>query len=161
MNMEKTSNDRAGFFVRHYRETDQEQVLRIWSKESVNSHCFIPSEYWEGHLETIRNKYLPDSETYVAEKNGQIVGFISLIGNYVGALFVDNDYQRQGIGKALLAFAHGRQGSLFVDVYKENTNALKFYQSYGFRERREKVEPETGHKLLTMCVGAKEKNTST
>ncbi len=139
-------------FIRHYREADQSEILKIWLNESLNSHGFIPAQFWEGHLDLLKTKYLPESETYLAEINGRIIGFISLIGNYVGALFVENSHQRKGIGKALLDFAHKSKGSLFVDVYKENTNAVNFYTQYGFRPRREKVQPETGQIVITMWI---------
>ena len=113
----------AEFYIRRYREVDQAEVLRIWYKESLNSHPFIPAKFWADHLELLKKKYLPESNTFVAEGEGQIVGFISMMGNYIGALFVDQAYQSQRIGSALVDFAHKSQGSMFVDVYKENTRA--------------------------------------
>ena len=143
------------FYIRRYREADRAEVLRIWYKESLESHFFIPAKFWAEHLEALKNRYLPEAETFVAESDGQILGFISLMGNYVGALFVDGKYQRQGIGWALVNFAHKSKGSRFVDVYKENSHARIFYKSYGFEEKREKIQPETGHTLITMYVGEK------
>jgi hypothetical protein len=43
---------RSDFFIRRYREADQNEVLRIWLNESLNSHPFIPAKFWEGHLDT-------------------------------------------------------------------------------------------------------------
>lgn len=143
------------FYIRRYREADQAEVLRIWYKESLESHFFIPAKFWADHLEDLKNKYLPEAETFVAEGEGQILGFISLMGNYVGALFVDEKYQRQGVGKDLLDFAHKSKGSIFVDVYKENSQARMFYNKYGFEEKREKIQPETGHSVITMYVAEK------
>jgi len=140
------------FFIRPYREVDQEHILRIWYSESLRSHPFIPARFWEGHLETLRNRYLPESETFVAERDGRLVGFISLIGNYIGAFFVDVLHQGQGIGSALMEYAHKSKGSLFVDVYKENTHARSFYEQYGFTQKREKIQHETGHTMITMHI---------
>lgn len=142
------------FYIRRYREADQTEVLRIWYKESLSSHPFIPAKFWADHLETLKSKYLPESNTYVAESDGRILGFISFMGNYVGALFVDGIYQGQGIGRALVEFTHKSQGSMFVDVYKENAQGREFYNKYGFKERREKIQPETGHALITMHIGS-------
>lgn len=141
------------FYIRRYREADQDQVLKIWFRESVDAHSFIPAKFWGDHMEDLKQKYLPESETFVAERDGQILGFVSLVGNYVGALFIDKKHQGQGVGKALITFAHKTKGSLFVDVYKENGSALGFYEKYGFQARREKIQPETGHVVITMNVG--------
>lgn len=143
------------FYIRRYREADQAELLRIWYKVSLESHCFIPAKFWAEHREAFKNKYLPESETFVAESEGQILGFISLMGNYIGALFVDGTYQRQGVGRTLVDFVHSSQGSMFVDVYKENAQAREFYNKYGFMEKREKIQPETGHALITMYIGEK------
>ncbi|NLI91207.1 MAG: GNAT family N-acetyltransferase [Peptococcaceae bacterium] len=150
-----TESNKQEFFIRRYRETDQEEVLKVWLRESLKSHSFIPAEFWKGYLDTLRNQYLPEWNTFVAEQDGQIIGFISLVGNYVGALFVSTEFQRQGIGSALLDFAYKTFGSLFVDVYKENIQALAFYKKIGFLARREKIQPETGQALITMFFGIK------
>ncbi|RNC62961.1 MAG: putative N-acetyltransferase YjaB [Candidatus Dichloromethanomonas elyunquensis] len=145
------TTDKA-FFIRRYRQADQDEVLRVWLKESLQSHSFIPAEFWKGYLDTLKYQYLPHGKTFIAERDGRIVGFISLIGNYVGALFVASEFQRQGIGRALLNFAHKSTGSLFVDVYKENIRALDFYTKFGFIIRREKIQQETGQPLITMYI---------
>lgn len=143
------------YLIRRYRENDQSEVIRIWYKESLESHSFIPARFWTEHLESLKKKYLPEADTFVAEIEGQVVGFISLMGNYIGALFVDAPYQKQGIGRALLEFVLSLKGSMFVDVYKENTNARDFYLKYGFEQRREKIQPETGHTVITMYLNKK------
>lgn len=145
----------VNFYIRRYRETDQEVVLRIWYKESLDSHSFIPAKFWADHLESLKQKYLPEAETFVAERDDQILGFISLMGNYIGALFVDKLSQGQGIGNELVAFALKLKGNLFVDVYKQNNMARDFYVKNGFDEKREKIQPETGHALITMYLDDK------
>lgn len=145
-------SNQSDFYIRRYREVDQNEILKIWYNESLRSHSFIPAKFWEGHLEDMKSKYLPQSETFVAEKDGEILGFISLVGNYVGALFVAKEHQRQGVGSSLVDFAHRIKGSLFIDVYKENTQAREFYNKYGFIERREKIQPETGQHIITLLT---------
>ena len=52
-------------------------------------------------MSNIRENYLPKVQTTVAE-NGQIQGFISMLGTEVAALFIHPFEQRMGIGAALL-----------------------------------------------------------
>jgi putative acetyltransferase len=153
--MDQMQPNGENFFIRRYREADEDEVLRLWLKESLHSHTFLPARFWGDYRSMVKQIYLREWITYVAEKDGKIAGLISLTGNYVAALFVGSEYQRQGIGKALLGFIHKIQGSLFVDVYKENTPALNFYINYGFQPRREKEQPETGHTIITMFLATK------
>jgi len=74
--------------IRKFEQPETEELIEIWYNASVIAHSFIPKEIWESHKEELRNKYLPIAETWVAEENGILIGFISLLGNYIGGLFV-------------------------------------------------------------------------
>lgn len=60
------------------------------------------------------------------EREGEVVGAISGIGAWILTLIVDPGWQRQGIGRTLLADTPGRRY-----VYTEESN-LGFYQKMGF-----------------------------
>jgi len=62
-------------------------------------------------------KYLPQSETYVAIKNQEMVGFISMVDNYLAALFVKTELQGKGIGTALLNFIKGNRNNIELKVF--------------------------------------------
>jgi len=55
-----------------------DKVLDIWLRDSVKAHDFVDGKFWEARLEDIRDMYIPDSETYVYEEDGEIRGFFSL-----------------------------------------------------------------------------------
>lgn len=60
-----------------------------------------------------------------------IKGFISIIDDsFIGALFVDNAYQGQGIGQSLINTAINQYKSLSLAVYKDNVNSIHFYLKY-------------------------------
>lgn len=150
MNNPKINSADYEILIRKYRESDQEELLKLWYDVSFVSHPFIPADFWAEHIEVLKEKYLPASDTYVAESKQRIVGFISLMGNYVGALFVADDYQNQGVGTKLLSFCRRLRGNLYVDVYKENARARDFYKRRGFLEKKEKNQEETGCQVITM-----------
>ena len=50
----------------------------------------------------MKEKYLPLAENFIFEEEGQLSGFISLVGERVCALFVEPEMQGKGIGRALL-----------------------------------------------------------
>ncbi len=82
----------------------------------------------------IESDYLPNSETWVACGQGEPVGFISLIGRFIGGLFVDPRVQGLGVGRLLVAHALTLKGALELEVYAANENAVCFYSRFGFSE---------------------------
>ena len=93
---------------------------------------------------------MPIADTWVVSKSNSIVGFIAIIGNEVGALFVEPEYHRQGYGKALMDKAQGLHPTLELDVFKENTIGRSFYDRYGFKLHSERVHEETGNIVLRL-----------
>jgi len=70
---------------------------------------------------------MPNTDTWVAELEGEVKGFIALMGNEVGAIFLQSECHGQGLGKALMDKAQKLHGDLEVEVFKENTIGRKFY----------------------------------
>ena len=94
--------------------------------------------------------YLPGAETYVGVDNGEVRGFLSLMGDHVAALFVRTERQRRGIGSQLLAHAKGSRNALSVCVYTRNEGARRFYEAAGFEGLEQRLEPESGEQELLM-----------
>jgi len=138
--------------IRPFEPPDMDAVLDIWLRASVSAHSFIDRTYWEKQTDAMRRHYLPSARTFVCEDEatGRIAGFVSCIGNFIAALFVDPDRQGTGIGKRLLEHARTRYGSLRLNVYTENRKAIRFYIRQGFRIVRRQNDPDTGHEELCM-----------
>lgn len=81
-----------------------------------------------------------------------VLGFCSLLGNQLAALFVDPAHQGKGLGKQLLEHAKNLRGELTLAVYKENAPSLAFYRSQGFAVLREQVDAQTGHAEYLMAL---------
>lgn len=60
--------------------------------------------------------------------------FISLLGSFVGGIFIAPERQGLGVGRRLIADAFARTGELSLEVYTENEQAVRFYSRIGFRE---------------------------
>ncbi|MCY7334682.1 MAG: GNAT family N-acetyltransferase [Chamaesiphon sp.] len=102
-----------------------------------------------GNTELLRSHLfgdLPCAEAIVAEFDRQVVGFglffptystfLTQPGIHLEDVFVQPEYRRQGIGKALMTsiakIAHERGcGRLEWSVLEWNQNAIEFYQSLG------------------------------
>jgi putative acetyltransferase len=130
--------------IRNYRKTDLEEMVNIWYEASVTAHSFIPVSFWALQKSTMKEKYLPFAENFIFEEDGQLAGFISLVGKRVCALFVSPEMQGRGIGRALLEHAKTLKGRLSLTVYRENERALRFYEKCGFVAAGEEVDEFTG-----------------
>ncbi|KAB8172375.1 GNAT family N-acetyltransferase [Microbispora catharanthi] len=76
---------------------------------------------------------LPASPVWVAELNGQVVGFACLQGDRLDHLSVTPAAQGRSIGTALLGQAKkARPRMLDLHVFQQNTGARRFYERHGF-----------------------------
>lgn len=141
--------------IRPFEPQDTDAVLDIWLRGSVSAHSFIDRTYWEKQTDAMRRRYLPSARTFIHqdEATGRLTGFVSLIGNFVAALFVDPDRQSEGIGRSLLEQAGTLHESLRLNVYAENRKAVRFYLRQGFRIVRRQNDPHTGREELCMQRG--------
>lgn len=131
--------------IRAYEaSTDLETLSTIWFEASVLAHPFIGEERLREQRLLIETKYLPDAETWVACRAGVPVGFVSLLDNFIGGLFVAPGQQGHGIGRALVAHALQQKGELLLEVYTSNAQALRFYESLGFEEQSRRARDDEG-----------------
>lgn len=120
------------------------RVMKIWRRSTIEAHSFIEESYWIKNYNTVRDEYIPIAETYVYQREKRIVGFISIIDkSYIGALFIDVDYQGQGIGSILLDYAKSLYGSLRLAVYSKNDGAVCFYTKSGFITEKTEINKDT------------------
>ncbi|GLX11540.1 hypothetical protein Misp03_84660 [Microbispora sp. NBRC 16548] len=81
----------------------------------------------------IADAMLPASQVWVAELQGQVVGFACLQGDRLDHLYVTPAAQGRGIGTALLGQAKkARPRMLDLHVFQQNTGARRFYERHGF-----------------------------
>ncbi len=136
--------------IRPYSDSDLTEVLDVWYSASLKAHPFLSEEFLETERRLIAEEWLPASETFVFEFDERVVGSVSMHGNEVGGLFVAPEYQRRGIGGALLDHVGASRPHLELDVFKANTAARAFYRSYGFRFVNEHVNEDTGQPELRL-----------
>lgn len=132
--------------IRKLNEADIDKVMDIWMKSTIKAHDFISKEYWQNNYNTVKEVYIPMSETFVYKDVQGIKGFISVINNeFIGALFVDIDFQGNGIGKQLIDYAVSKYGKLQLAVYKENKKSVEFYINRGFKIIEEQINDDSKH----------------
>ena len=146
--------------IRQYRESDLGDVLASWESASRLAHPFLDEAFLAQEKKNIPEKYLPNADTWVIEIGDEVIGFIALMGDEVGAIFVKPEYHGRGAGKALMDKAREIQGDLEVEVFAENTIGRQFYAQYGFSLMAEKIHEETGRQLLRLKYTASERTQS-
>ena len=65
-------------------------------------------------------------------------GMIHIEGNQIAELYVDPFFEGQGIGGKLIEFAIEQKHCDHLWVLEKNTQAIRFYQKYGFSLTEEK-----------------------
>ena len=136
--------------IRPYTEADLPAVLDIWYQASVVAHSFLSEDFLARERVTIAEQWMPIAETFIYELDGAAVGFISMIGNEVGAIFVDPGVQNRGIGRSLMDHVREGRPYLELDVFEENALGRRFYDRYGFRFVDVHMNDEAGHAELRL-----------
>lgn len=136
--------------IRQYQATDLDAVLDSWDESTRLAHRFMTDDFIAQERCNIAEIYLPNTDTWVADVNGSVVGFIALMGNEVGALFLHSNFHGKRIGKALMDKARELHGNLVVEVFKENAIGREFYDKYGFEYLGESVHEKTRQPVLRL-----------
>ena len=137
--------------IRPMEKADMEQILKLWVSCAKQAHPFLAPDWWNQYVEPIRENYTPAMDTAVFEKDGRVAGFIGVAEKrLLGALCVDPALQGQGIGTALLQHMAERFPGLWLWVYEQNENAVRFYTKRGFSLFGRAVNPATGKAELVL-----------
>lgn len=131
-------------------ENDIPEIVDIWYETSLQAHSFIPCNYWKANRVLMKNKYIPMSETYSAADGEKILGFISLIDEYLAAVFIRPEFQSKGIGSALLNHAKTLRNALQLKVFSKNKKSIEFYKKEGFTVISELKDEETKENEFVM-----------
>jgi len=138
------------YIVRKYNTSDLDGVLSAWENASKIAHPFLKEDFQSQVRKDIPELYLPNADTWVVEDNNQVVGFIALIGNEVGAIFLQPKHQGKKMGKLMMDKAQELHGDLEVEVFVKNSIGRNFYSQYGFNLIEEKIHEPTGEQVMRL-----------
>ncbi|MBV1910031.1 MAG: GNAT family N-acetyltransferase [Kangiellaceae bacterium] len=136
--------------IRQYTDSDLGAVLDSWEVATRLAHKFMTDKFIEQERRNVAEIYMPNTDTWVVEIDGKVQGFIALMGNEVGAIFLQPYCHGKGIGKKLMDKAQSLHGDLEVEVFKENSIGREFYSRYGFKQIEEKLHEPTGQQVLRL-----------
>ena len=122
--------------IRRMSPQELQMVVDVWHTTKKVAYPYLPLEQArtrEDDLNFFREKLLPECDVWVAEKAGQLVGFLAIRQTYLDRLYVLPEFQRHGIGTALLAQAKQLSPvGLELHTHQKNTSARAFYEKHGF-----------------------------
>jgi len=136
--------------IRQYMASDLNSVLETWEVATRLVHKFMNNDFIAIERKNVADIYMPNTDTWVAEIDNEVRGFIALMGNEVGAIFLQPNYHGKGVGKVLMDKAQELHGDLEVEVFRENSIGRKFYSQYGFKLLEEKFHEPTGQQVLRL-----------
>lgn len=138
--------------IRQYLAADTDALISIWRDANAIAHPFLSEDFVTQVGQDIRNMYLPNAETWVLEEEGKPLGFIALIGNEIGGLFLDSSSHGKGFGRAMVDHASELKGPLCVEVFEKNSIGRRFYDRYGFIETERYDHEPSGEVTIKMSV---------
>lgn len=130
--------------IRPIHDEDTETLVNIWLEASRFAHGFLGEERLQLQSEQVRDIYLKQAENWVIIHDGKPAGFIGLVGQFIGGLFIDPHIHGKGLGRQLLVHALDLKKSLELEVYALNTQAHGFYLRNGFVEIARFAEDDEG-----------------
>lgn len=141
--------------IRPYRPGDTDELLEVWEAASKLAHPFLSRGFMQRERKAIRDQHLHVAETWVYEADRHVIGFVALVGDEIGALFVHPDHHGEGLGRALVDHARTRRDRLEVEVFRDNPIGRRFYDRYGFRPIGEHLHEPSGHMVLRLRLPEK------
>ena len=137
----------SGMEVRLLRDEELEQVIAVWHETRKETHTSM-------NIEAERDVTLDDSrrifrehiaspcQIWVADRRGEVVGFLAIRGSYIDRMYVRPSEQGCGVGTVLLEKARELSSAgLELHTHQKNQRARAFYEKHGFHVARFGLSP--------------------
>ena len=122
--------------LRAYVDTDFDKLVERWHATNLVSYRY--SEEQQKHTladaqNFFRTRIVPTCEVWVAARSVELQGVLFLEAPWIRGFAVFPEFQRQGIGTALLRKVRERSpGELRLYTFQRNVAARAFYEKHGF-----------------------------
>lgn len=136
--------------IRKYQNSDLNSIIHIWEEASKGAHPFLEFNYTNMVKEQLINIYIPKADTWIYTHNNEVLGFISMLNNVIGGLFVCPKHHRKGIGTQLIDSIKNNYSEILVDVFDKNVLGKVFYEKYGFQFIKKYLHEESQCEMLRL-----------
>lgn len=122
-------------------------LLDVWEQSVTATHDFLNQDdiqqlkpYVAQMLEAV------DNLVCITDKaKKRLCAFMGISGQKIEMLFVHPEYMKKGLGKTLLNYSIHKHGAIFVDVNEQNSQAVMFYEHFGFKVFKRSDEDGLGN----------------
>jgi putative acetyltransferase len=142
------------FTLRPYRASDEAAAIALW--ETTWQHAYPAIDFaarvpwWR---ERWRNELAPNAAVVVAERSGDLVGFVTIdAGGYLDQLVVAPAHWGGDVATALMNEAKRLSpAGITLKVNADNARAIRFYARNGFAHAGDDVNPTSGRPVKKMA----------
>jgi ribosomal protein S18 acetylase RimI-like enzyme len=133
------------YIIRDYRDADFDAVTILWRvarEKSLPDFQRQKGYFFYEDQNYFRDHVLKKNHVWVVEVDDHPVAFMAMENDFIDQLYIHPDYQRRGIGKALLDFARERSPEhVWLYTLQVNVNARTFYEKNGFIAEKFGISP--------------------
>lgn len=134
--------------LRPYADADEDAAIELWRRTWAHHFPHIDFNarvaWWR---ERWRQELIPVAHVVIAERNGGLLGFVTVdpATLYLDQLVVAPEHWGSGAAAALLDEAKRLSPrGLELLVNKDNARAIRFYEKHGFAYAGEEKNPTSG-----------------
>ena len=133
------------FLIREYRTEDFDAVTILWRvarEKSLPDFQLEKGHFFYEDQDYFRYNVLLEDDVWVVEVDSRPVAFMAIRDDFIDQLYIHPNYQRRGIGKALLDFAREQSPEhIWLYTLQVNVNARAFYEKNGFLAEKFGISP--------------------
>ncbi len=127
------------FDIRFARAADEEQVRQIAGAAFTSSRFYTDPHIANEVASKIKSdwagnffKGMRGDKMIITEQDGELTGFLLLIGNVIDLIAVSEQHLQKGKARALIGFANDDVGLLKAGTQAKNGASLALYKACGF-----------------------------
>src|SRR5262249_33301839 len=142
------------FTLRPYEADDEAAAIGLWHRTWQQAYPAIDFtarlDWWRKRW---REEIVPEATIMVAEKDGDILGFVTVVPSrgYLDQIVAAPETWSSGVAQTLLDEAKRvSPAGLTLHVNKDNARAVRFYEKHGFVIQGGDVNPNSGRPVYKM-----------
>ena len=144
----------ASFTLRPYQASDEDAAIALWQHTWQRAYPAIDFAervpWWRARW---RNELVPNAAIVVAERAGEMTGFVTIDGKgYLDQVVVAPEHWGSPLATMLVDEAKRLSPDrVTLLVNADNARAIRFYARNGFVHAGEDVNPTSGRPVLRMA----------